>query len=358
MATQPVAGVWKRLWEENPLGDSEGADRDTLVLWTQSPRSGLYVDIRLPKDSPGRSLTEAKAAGYKPTPSALEAKGFSVDDHSNLSIEQVDVLLRQKSFAGQLQYTVGDTTSGEALAKDTELAKLAKDAKDGAVGLCTCFWRRDIDYQPPSGGLDIGVCASTIPNADGGIDLRETGDDASYAEGWRRLPGTAKGPSFALKLVSESGVERTGFWVRTGNRFAYAIGRPEDPNAATKLGCHEECTNIKEGVGKSLEHAAKSISDDLSTQMQIVGCYIGVYGEVTESGAWKVLHSTDPHLVGCTLVGSEINDICCSTLSQAGGKMKVDVGDILSQSVAGSNIMVRKWEVVEIDGISNLPGFE
>ena len=32
-----VAGVWKRLWEEDPLGDSAGADRDTLVLWTQTP---------------------------------------------------------------------------------------------------------------------------------------------------------------------------------------------------------------------------------------------------------------------------------------------------------------------------------
>ena len=76
MSTQPVAGVWKRLWEEDPLGDSEGADRDTLVLWTQAPKSGIYVDIRLPFGSPGRSLQDARAAGYKLNPSALEAKGL------------------------------------------------------------------------------------------------------------------------------------------------------------------------------------------------------------------------------------------------------------------------------------------
>jgi hypothetical protein len=194
MSTQPVVGVWKRIWEEDPLGDSEGADRDTLVLWTQAPKSGLYVDIRLPLGSPGRSLKDAEAAGHKPSPSALEANGFSTMDHSSeLNEEQANsYLFRQKSFAGVLQYTIGDTTSGEALAKDKVMAKLAADAKDnGALGLCTLFWRRDIDYQPPSGGLDVGVCASEPPNADGSIDLRETGDDASYAEGWHRLPGTA-----------------------------------------------------------------------------------------------------------------------------------------------------------------------
>lgn len=360
MPTQPVAGVWKRLWEEDPLGDADTADRTTLVLWTQSPHSGIYVDLRLPQGAPGRSLAEARAAGFEPLPSALEARGLSIDP-SKLSDELVDSLYRQKSFAGQLQYTVGDTTSGEALAKDAPLAQLAENAESdkdsGALGLCTCFWRRDIDYQPPSGGLDVGVCASSPPNADGSIDLRETGDDASYAEGWHRLPGSADGPSFAMKLLSENGVERTGLWVRMGDQFAYAVGRPKEPETARTLGCHEECASVQNCVGKSLAEVAKSITTDIAKQMQIVVSYVAVYGHVSKEADWTILHSTDPRLVGCCLVGSALNDICCSILSVDGGKKKLDAGDIVYQSLVGSNGVVRKWEVAEMDGTSNLPGF-
>lgn len=354
MSTQPVAGVWKRLWEEDPLGDSEGADRDTLVLWTQAPKSGIYVDIRLPFGSPGRSLQDARAAGYKLNPSALEAKGLVVNDYK---IKQADVLFRQKSFAGTLSYTVGDTTSGDAIAKDKVLAHLAAEAKDGALGLCTCFWRRDIDYQPPSGGLDIGVCASEPPNADGSIDLRETGDDASYAEGWHRLPGSAEGPSFALKLVSESDTERTGFWVRTGDEFAYAIGRPKNDALAEKLGCLAKSAALEDCVGKSLREAAKSVDDDLSNQLRMVGSYIGLHGRVA-NGEWIILHSTEPDLVGCSLVGLEGSSSCCSTLGLDGENKLPRVGDILTQSLVGPNGVVRKWEILEIDGTSHLPGIE
>jgi hypothetical protein len=106
----PVAGVWQRSWEEDPLGDSQGADRDTLVLWTQSRDSGIYVDIRLPIDSPGRSLEAAAAAGIKPRPSALVATCFQQKD--KLSAKLIDVMLQQKSFAGVINYSIGDTTSG------------------------------------------------------------------------------------------------------------------------------------------------------------------------------------------------------------------------------------------------------
>jgi hypothetical protein len=292
----------------------------------------------------------------------LEARGISVDP-SKLTNEQLDVLLRQKSFAGQLQHSIGDTTSGDALAKDVPLANLAKAAKEDAssISLCTCFWRRDIDYQPPSGGLDIGVCASSPPNSDESIDLRETGDDASYAEGWHRLPGSAVGPYFALRLLSENNVERTGYWVRTGKYFAYAIGRPDDLDTSKSLECHEKSASIKECIGKSLSEAVKSISDDIATQMEIVGSYLGLYGEVSESGTWTISHSTDPGLVGCFLVGSDIDtDACCSVLSALDGSdnSKLDVGSLLNQAIAGENGIVRKWKVVEFEGSSNLPGFE
>ena len=32
-----VAGVWKRLFEEDPIGDIDNADRDTFVYWMQVP---------------------------------------------------------------------------------------------------------------------------------------------------------------------------------------------------------------------------------------------------------------------------------------------------------------------------------
>jgi hypothetical protein len=351
---QAVAGVWRRKWEEDPIGDVEGADRDTLVLWTQTPVSGLYIDLRLPKESPGGSLALARSAGYVPTPSALEARSFSVTDPSNLSSEEIDTLLRHKSFAGQLLYTLGDTTSGKALAEDDVLAQLAKDATVGALGLCTCFWRRDIDYQPPSGGLDVGVCASSPPNADGSIDLHETGADASYSEGWLRLPGSAGGPTFAFKLKSESEVERPGYWVRTGEYFAYAIGRPKDSNTAHSLGCHEGCSAVEESTGKSLREALQSIDSDLVAQLRIVGSYIGVCGKVTGNGVWNILHSTDPSLVGCTLIGSDASS--CSVLSIDKGKDKLELGDVLNQYIVGCNQVIRKWEVVEIDGDINLLG--
>ncbi len=354
MATpHAIAGVWRRKWEEDPIGNPE-ADRDTLVLWTQTPISGLYVDLRLPKGSPGRSVPLARSAGYMPTPSALEARSFSVSDPSKLSSEQIEILLRQKSFAGQLQYTLGDTTSGKALAEDDALAQLARDANGGALGLCTCFWRRDIDYQPPSGALDVGVCASSTPNADGSIDLRETGADASYSEGWMRLPGTAEGPTFAFKLRSENEAERLGYWVRMGDYFAYAIGRPKDAIAAQSLGCHESCHAIEECTGKTLKEAVQSIVCDLTNQMRMIGSYVGLCGKVTESGVWNILHSTDPSLVGCTLIGSDTNS--CSMLNIGKEKDKLEVGDILSQYIVGCNRVIRKWEVVEIDGDLDLLG--
>jgi hypothetical protein len=38
------------------------------------------------------------------------------------------------------------------------------------------------------------------------------------------------------------------------------------------------------------------------------------------------------------------------------GRDKLDVGDMFSQFIVGCNQVGRVWEVVEIDGESNLPG--
>jgi hypothetical protein len=364
-----VAGVWKRVWEQDPIGDTETADTTTLVLWTQTPQSGMYVDIRLPHDAPGRSLETAQAAGYVPRPEAIEGTGLSSIDSMNEAM--IQTFAKQKSFAGVLHFSPGDTTtSGAALQQDPELAKLAAATPvESSIPLCTCFWRRDIDYQPPTGGLDIGVCASGPANPDGSIDLRETGNDGSYAELWHRLPGSDQGPFLALKLITENDLPRVGCWVRTGKYFAYAVGRPSNAEIATQVGCHGKSSEIQSScTGKSLMEAINSIDDDdLSNRMKLLGSYVAAYGELEPATKdatllqWNIKHSTDPGLVGCQLVDQQVGGgTSCSVLlvTDSGGNSKsseLQVGDILLQTLMGQNGNVRKWQVMEITGTSNLP---
>lgn len=349
----PVAGVWLRKFEEDPLGDEAGADRSTLVLWTQSASSGIYVDIRLPLGSPGRSTEESQKASIVPRPSAIAANGFS-DDAKKILLGQdgaVDIILRQKSFAGIIDYKVGDTTSsGDAVKKDEILAKLAAERKEDAKGLplCTCFWRRDIDYQPPSGGLDIGVCASEVlAEEDGSVLLRETGDDASYAEGWFRLPHTDKGPFMALELLEEDGKtgSRVGYWVRAGNRFAYAIGRPKDSEAESAFKIRKGSHIISTCVGKVLSEAISAISKEATQMLDLAGSYLCACGEINSEEAWIIKHSTNPELVGCSIVGNlEKEKLCCSQITHTS-----DGGNVIEQILVGGS-MKRRWKVVELDG--------
>lgn len=341
-----VAGVWQRQWEQDPLGDEEGADRDTLVLWTQTT-SGVYVDIRIRKSSPGRSIEAARQWG-KLYAGALASNGnflFTPNDPKHLL-----TILSQKSFAGVLNFQLGDTSSGRALEKDSELRELAACQDPQAIPLCTCFWRRDLDYQPPSGGLDIGICASGPPASDGSILLRETGDDASYAEGWLRLAGTEKGPFLALKLVAENGHAnaRDGYWVRAGNRFAYAVGRPKTSEAANLLGCPEASTAIKDCVGKDLAQAIKSISTDPQEILKIAFSYVAVAGEIDSDGSWRVHHSTNPELVGCHLVGDpEKDEACCSRLVAVSGEAKTVNRQVDQVIPSEHGNITRRWQIVE-----------
>lgn len=341
-----VAGVWIRLWEEDPLGDKDSIDRDTLVIWTQSP-SGIYVDLRLPKDSPGRGNDNDAPSRFKRNPSALAANGaalldFDGDDDSG-SKELFSLLASQKSFAGVLNFAFGDTTNGEALAKDLELGKLANSKSTPIIPLNTCFWRRDCDYQPPTGGLDVGVCAS-LPSLhdDGSLDMRETGDDASYAEGWRRLAKTSTGPFCALKLISENGFARTGYWVRAGDHFAYAVGRPNDTESARGLSCPLESCGLQKCTGMSLEDAVLSKANgDYGEAIQLLLTYVVVAGTVENDTEWKISSSSHPELVGCTLLGGEASN--CASVLHAKGDNK------LEQTIDGTNHR-RVWEIVELEG--------
>jgi hypothetical protein len=269
--------------------------------------------------------------------------------------------------------------SGQALKKDKILADLARqispdgdDDDAGRVGLCTLFWRRDLDFQPPSGGLDIGVCASGIPTAtdkDGSILLRETGDDASYAEGWRRLPGTSTGPFMALELVSENGHERSGYWVRAGNHFGYAVGRPKDAAAAAALHCSSCAATIHERVGVSLEHATQPMLSRSHPEQALdaVASYLCVAGDINDAtGQWRILHSTNPELVGCLLVqhqnnsndGGDSNEaddfLCCSRLVSRDAASLSVVGETVYQILQDDNgaDVTRQWKIAELTDCS------
>ena len=355
-STRPVAGVWMRLWEADPL-DCSDADRETLVLWTQTPESGIYVDLRLPLHSPGRSLEAAQVKGFKPRPSAIEATGFNFESGKAVDDDLVTVLLRQKSFAGVLRRELGDTTRGTALKKDPVLAELASSKnREGAVPLCTCYWVRDIDFQPPSGSLDVGVCASGPLQTDGSVEMRETGEDGTYAEGWQRVPNTYEGPFLALQLESENGKERKGYWVRAGVKFAYAIGRPNNSSLTQFLGCHPRSSQIQDCVGKSLSEATDMIaSETQEDKLCLAGTYVAVAGDILEDGTWQILFSTHPELIGCALVGGNDKALCCSSLRDY-SQDYLKVGCSIEQILAGAGGTVRRWRLVEIDGCRDLPG--
>lgn len=275
-----------------------------------------------------------------------------------------------------LDSQLGDTTeSGEALKQDVILKELADHAaaddtqqqqhnKALLLNTCSCFWRRDIDYQPPA-GLDIGVCASQIPFADGSVLMRETGDDASYAEGWLRLAGTNQGPFMALALQSESNNEnaaRKGFWVRTHNRFAYAVGHPETVADAQLLQAPEASAKIKECKNQSLAEALNSLlngeKDQQNAILDVLGSYVAVTGEIlrsddgSEKGAtkWRIQYSTHPELVGCELVGS--GEFSCSTLVQHGD----DFG-LVEERIAmeDGSVVKRVWKVIELTAGCEMP---
>ena len=107
--TTKVGGVWHRVFEEEPIGGA--FDRETLVLWTQAPKSGIYVDLRLPPQSPGRGDARRKY-GIKARPSALSANGYSAGSKAVILQDPalLSVLLAQQSFAGVLDCQLGDTT--------------------------------------------------------------------------------------------------------------------------------------------------------------------------------------------------------------------------------------------------------
>jgi hypothetical protein len=397
-----VAGTWKRLFEEEPIGNTSGRDTTTLVLWTQARESGIYVDIRLPLQSPGRSSLDATVSqsGIQPRPSALAATGFSQQAKTKLKEKGcLDILLQQKSFAGVITVQPGDTTEtgGLALQRDAVLADLAAkqpscNSNMTTIPLCTCFWRRDLDYQPPTLDLDIGVCISVddpqaaattrdnngndnVNDDNGSIVMRETGANGTYAEAWQRLPHTANGPFMALELQAENDDlidARQGYWVRAGRCFAYAVGRPT--TSADSIVQNDE--SVGKSLAQAVEHLYAANADTTTTTttnikedkvLDLVDSYVGLTGEIDDSnGQWRIQHSTNPELVGCLLLvggssGSKDDDaaLCCSELRltpTTGGEGESSSNDQVVEQIIfdddGGPSVKRRWKVMELSGCS------
>jgi hypothetical protein len=175
--------------------------------------------------------------------------------------------------------------------------------------------------------------------------LRETGDDASYAEGWFRLPHTDKGPFMALELLEEDGEagRRVGFWVRAGARFAYAIGRPSTSEAESALKIYKGSHSISSCVGKVLSEAVSSMSENPSEMLDIAGSYLCACGKINSEQTWIINHSTNPELAGCSIVGNlEKQNLCCSQITPTDENSK-EVEQVL---VGG---LKRRWRIVELD---------
>ena len=404
--TATLAGVWHRLLEETPpLARGGKQDRSTVVLWTQS-KSGYYVDLRLPLLHPGRSdnvfVPVSKAARTSqqgkritdsslitPRPSALAANGYSPQAKQILlsktdSMDVVDVLLATQSFAGMLTVEPGDTTPQKlAQLHDPILEQLSTQSTRSCTHqsslpppLFTCHWQRHVDYQPPAKRQDIGVCSPQLPPAaDGSFLLRETGDDASYAEDWLRLASasaSSKPTMMAAVLQSENGLEegaRQGYWIWTDNRFAYAIGYPKSAQHARQVGIPvAACEVSKAEPGTMLKDLLPQLVNEALTDceskqnaLDILGSYVCVAGKVIPENdksarQWIIDYSTHAELLGCTFLNEgdccDTKD-CCSYIKG----WQTDERNLLIQYVAIDNgaPLHRVWKIVEGENLPSPP---
>lgn len=172
-----LCGLWRRVVLESP---GAPADTTTRVFWLQTPT--LYVDLRVPSS---RSLGVPRCA--------LSA----MDDR------QLAELAQQSGFAGQA-FLEGDV----------------------------CRWRRDVDFQPPTGVPDEGRL-----EIDGDV-IVEDGVHAAYREVWQRVEDST-GDWLARRWTADDGTPggRECFLVAGGTWFLYARARGGAPLPhATSLG--------------------------------------------------------------------------------------------------------------------------
>ena len=204
----PVPTAYWGLWRRHLLVRPDGSeDRDSLVLWLQTP--GHHADLRIPADRP-----DLTAAG-------------GLDD---LDLPELAALARQEGFAGWQQHR------GDALA-----------------------WRRVVDFAPTGGPPDEGRMIAAGPDR-----FTEVGLHADYSEDWRREDG-AEGPFAA---VVDPG-PRPRFLLRAGGWIALAEDRRPEPPTPGTFRASVECAlarGDRPALRALLDEGRRSGQDDPITE--------------------------------------------------------------------------------------------
>ncbi|MDR3509462.1 MAG: hypothetical protein P4L64_16350 [Caulobacteraceae bacterium] len=213
----PVRGLWVR----EVITAPGFRDETTRVMWLQGP--SWYADLRVAIDRPERAGAEGFAA--------------YADD-------ELVAMARVQGFAGQLR------------------------VEDGI-----CYWRRDVDFQPPSPFPDEGRYSVTDDI------MIEDGIHADYQEIWRRAPDSIA-PAAAFQRLDEDG--RAGLLVIAGGYMIEFVAR---------AGERPEGESLAHVVEAALAAGDRARAEDLlSTCIR--------FAERGVDGAWITTLSSLPWLQG------------------------------------------------------------
>ncbi len=165
------------LWEREVITYRDGVtDSSKLIMWMQA--RSLYADIRIPRDL------------------APLSSDLCLDDMDRSGLAE---LARCGGFGGTIRL-------------------------QGS----TCYWDRDIDWQPDTGVPDVAELALEGP------DLIENGGACNGHQVWRRRT-TPHCDTLGIRL-RDNRDGRSGFLVVAEGRFIYVRGRLTELRPATSLG--------------------------------------------------------------------------------------------------------------------------
>ena len=188
-----LCGVWTREWIRRPgiaIQDSKAVQNSPeLVRYLQTPES--FGDMRLPVNRPDLS----------------RASSFN-----DLTDDELRILATQEGFVG---YTT--------VVEDSESAR----SSPPPPGSVTVQWHRQMDFNPPTGNLDIGRLEFI-----GKDQMNESGLDNSYTEHWVAI-SSGDDRFFVVRIERLGRLDRMLLVV--GDQFYYGRNRPKDLPAAPSL---------------------------------------------------------------------------------------------------------------------------
>ncbi len=159
-----------------------------------------------------------------------------------------------------------------------ELARAELMALAGQQGFCgitivdedICRWLRKHDFQPPTGGNDVGRMEFETPDR-----VLEYGVEADYFEIWEKLP-ESEGKASAIQVTDDP----LSIFLTAGDYAMHVRPRiPELPVSASLAACLE---------GKNGQILREAVDFEIS------------FGRRTASSAWKIELSTLPWKQGVT----------------------------------------------------------